>query len=83
MLFLFFYQFFLVLTTSAYVYAYRALARVFSLFSSPHDVSVYESLRHTSLDTDSRMHMEGVFPKERVTQFGTPGYSCEDHSELR
>ena len=77
MLFLLFYQFFVVLTISAYVYAYQALACVFSLLSSPHDVSVYESSRHTSLDTDSRRHIEGVFPMERVTQFGTPGYSSE------
>ena len=62
---------------SSVVHAYQALARVFSLLFSPHDVSVHESSRNTSLDPDSRTHIEGVHPKERVTQFGTPGYSCE------
>ena len=60
-----------------FVYAYGALARVSSLLSSPHDVSVYESSRNTSLDTDSLRHIKVVFPKERVTQFGMPDYNCE------
>ena len=33
--------------------------------------------RNTFLDTDTRWAIEDVHPKERVTQFGTPGYSCE------
>ena len=36
-----------------YMYAHRIIAWVFSPFSSPNDVFVYESSRHTSLDTDS------------------------------
>ena len=46
---------------------HRALARVSSLLFSPHDASVYESSRNTSLDPDSCRHIEGVYPEERVT----------------
>ena len=52
---------------SSVVHAYQALARVFSLLFSPHDISVHESSRNTSLDPDSRTHIEGVHHKEWVT----------------
>ena len=67
MLFLFFWSVLSRTYDLSAVYAYRALARVFSLLPSPHDVSVYESSRNTSLDPDSHRHIEGVYPKERVT----------------
>ena len=59
------------------MYIERALARVSSLLLSPHDASVHESSCNTSLDPNSRTHIEGVHPKERVTQVGTPGYNYE------
>ena len=36
-----------------------------------------EPSRNTSFDIDNHRAIEGVHPKEWVTQFGTPGYNCE------
>ena len=56
----------------SYVYAYRALARVFSPFSLL-TTSLYTSLHVTLPLIPIAAGISKVFsPKERVTQFGTP-----------
>ena len=67
---------------SSAVHAYQALTRVFSLLFSPHDVTVHESSRHTSLDPDSRMHIEVVHPKERVTNSSNENFYPLFHVQL-
>ena len=49
---------------------------------SPHDVTVHESSRHTSLDPDSRMHIEVVHPKERVTNSSNENFYPLFHVQL-